>query len=1034
MTSEHAVGAYLRFLADNPRGGEITYRTPLENLLNAIQVFPAKTTKVVQEDRTGEVEVNGTPDFFIYEGDGTLFKSLVGFVECKLPGFPLDDLVSSEQIKKYSKTTDNIIVTDYRRFMLLQKGTKTRHDVTLSDTPTAIQDFLNLLEAFYGYEYPYLRTKKDVAFALAKQSFYYAVFLREFLEDKANAKHSFYVKFHALLREYQKSIHYHYELADFCDVYSQSLVYGLMLARLESGAVFDEYTMDWLPGLADKYPLLHEFLAQGYESYMPARIRTALISVGKNVNHVNVEAVEAEFMRGAEEDAQKSDIAVYLYEDFLSAYDKWRGTERRKENGVYYTPFEAADFITRGVEHLIQKHFNPAGFAARDVKVLDFACGTGTFLRSVYGALVPNSADEQRRLVAKRKILSGIFGFEVLFTPYIVAHTVLTRFLEHRGVHLSEGERLGIYQTNTLDTERQRELSPLLPELKHEDERAAEIKNSEAILAIIGNPPYFIGKSQAEKGEIDALLKDYKSGLREKKINLDDMYVKFIRFAEWKIAEWDKGHFDYGVIGIIVNNSWLDGVTHRRMREHLLETFDEAYILNLHGNARRNEAGVNIFDVMVGISVVFLVRFKERAKRKRVRYFSARDLLSRASKLNFLKSTDITKIEWKELHPKAPDFWLVDKDLSLAKEFNNFWKLRAAAKGAGRTIFTVSNSGIKNDRDELLVAYDKVTLERNMRVAFSDKHSNEFVKQYKITNSSSYAFADKLKEQDFCEGNIRRVHYRVWDERYLYYAAGFTSRPAENVSQHFDTADRRGNIGLCFTRNIDGDVYKDVFVSDRPIDIHIMSGQNYLAPLWIYKDGKREANFTDDFTAFLASLPFAPSPEDVFAYIYSVLHSPAYRAKYAELLKSSFPAVPVTRDEGVFAKYAELGRRLIDLHLLRRVPPDKLNISMGGVNRDFVLKKIERKENALLLTTGEGRIITITGISDGAWDFEIGSHRPVERWLKYRIHDGAVLSPGEDLTHLRRMVAAVQGTIEVMNDLGGLGELYLKSLSNKAEG
>ncbi|MDR1741865.1 MAG: hypothetical protein LBR38_08530, partial [Synergistaceae bacterium] len=187
----------------------------------------------------------------------------------------------------------------------------------------------------------------------------------------------------------------------------------------------------------------------------------------------------------------------------------------------------------------------------------------------------------------------------------------------------------------------------------------------------------------------------------------------------------------------------------------------------------------------------------------------------------------------------------------------------------------------------------------------------------------------------------------------------------------------------------------------------------------------RESNFTDDFAAFLASLPFAPAPEDVFAYVYAVLHSPVYRAKYAEFLKSSYPAVPVTRYEDVFTRYAELGHQLIDLHLLRHVPPDGLNISMGGVSGDFELKKIERKGDALLLTTGEGRVITITGIPDEVWKFEIGSHRPIERWLKYRIRDGAVLSPGQDLTHIGRMLAAVSGTIEVMNEIGELGEIEI---------
>jgi predicted helicase len=354
--------------------------------------------------------------------------------------------------------------------------------------------------------------------------------------------------------------------------------------------------------------------------------------------------------------------------------------------------------------------------------------------------------------------------------------------------------------------------------------------------------------------------------------------------------------------------------------------------------------------------------------------------------------------------------------MSLANEWEGFHKVTE--------IFKEYDSGIETKNDRFVLAYSREALERVVD-DLCGMAIDDVKKKYGLTDGVWTVQAARDALAGFDKRHVQTVQYRPFDFRwtFLHDKAGFLARPRRKVSQYFD-ADGRNNVGLCFTRTAGGDGYKNVFASDRPIDAHITSGQDYLAPLWIYKDGKREANFTDGFAVFLASLPFAPAPEDVFAYIYSVLHSPAYRAKYAEFLKSSFPAVPVTRNEDVFTRYAELGHQLIDLHLLRHVPPDGLNISMDGVSGDFELKKIERKGDALLLTTDEGSIITITGISDEVWNFEIGSHRPIERWLKYRIRDGAVLSPGQDLTHIGRIVAAVSGTIEVMNDLGDLEELW----------
>ncbi|MDR2483975.1 MAG: hypothetical protein LBD55_01100, partial [Treponema sp.] len=239
---QEAVKTYLVLLSTNPGGEEIQYRTPLENLINAIKL-PFRNFTIIQEDRHSGFEIDGTPDFFVYEDDHTLLKRLVGFIECKKPSYQIEKLIESEQVKKYSRSAENIILTNYHRFILLQKNI-VAGDIELSNEPKSILDFSNMLFEFYQYEYPYINNKKTLAKTLATQSFYYSVALREFIGESENAGDSFFIKFNGLFSEYQKSINYHYELSDFCDIYSQSLVYGLMLARIDTGKTLDEHDLE----------------------------------------------------------------------------------------------------------------------------------------------------------------------------------------------------------------------------------------------------------------------------------------------------------------------------------------------------------------------------------------------------------------------------------------------------------------------------------------------------------------------------------------------------------------------------------------------------------------------------------------------------------------------------------------------------------------------------------------------------------------------------------------------------------------------
>jgi type I restriction-modification system DNA methylase subunit len=985
--------------------------------------------------------VDGIPDFFIYEDEQTLFKRLVGFIECKKPAYPLERLLQSEQVAKYTKTCENIILTNYRRFMLVQRGAVI-HDIVLSRETKAALDFANLLFAFYQYEYPYIKTKKALAAALAAQSFYYSVALREFIANKANEAESFYVKFNGLFSEYQSSINYHYELADFCDVYAQSLVYGLLLVRLETDEDLDERDLDYLKRIPLSYRLLREFLANGYASDdIPTSIRTALVNIGKNINLVNGEAIRVEFLKTRD---GKADVAVYLYEDFLAEFDKLRGTENRKEGGVYYTPKDAADFIARAIHFLIKERFKlPKGYTAPNVKILDFACGTGTFLHSIFEIMLSGDLDELGKRIVKEKIIKDIYGFEILWPPYIIAHTFLTRFLESRGVRLADKERLGVYLTNTLDISLH-SVSSLMPHLKQEHEKATAIKSVEDILAIVGNPPYNVN-SQSNNREIIKMIQNYLPPGEANVKPLYNDYVKFIRFAQYKIDKVKSG-----VIGIITDHSFLDNLTYYKMREELLTHFDSIYILNLHGRTKNKggmEGDKNIFAITQGVCISFFVK-NNRVKESEIGVFyystEQESLFSRAEKLNFLKNSDFSAIKWTKLSPRdTKDISFIPRDLTNKETWESFMKISDIFCSPSLPIMSKKDYANKDREKWIAYQYSRLALDR-LRDDFISKPANVVTDIYGITEESDWSVrgaAEDLREHF----NPTEIQFRVWDNRYtsLSKSRGFLARPGySKIGRHF----LHGNLGLLFERGCHA-VFRHVFITDKYADFHCVGGGSYLAPLYTYSEElkdenigevARTPNFTEHFanSGYLHALPagFAPTPEEILAYIYAVLHSPVYREKYLEFLKTDFPAIPMTRDEGVFRRYAALGQALIDLHLLKDIPDDStIKIALGGAGKEFVVKKFSflngklSLETAPAMTAPVNALITFDGVPAEVYDFSIGSYKPIEKWLGYRKKDGVVLQDS-DLNHIKDMFVALKGTLVLLGGIEALGEEYLTGL------
>jgi predicted helicase len=970
---------YIEKIENETEATEHTFRTPLENLLNSYKLD--SSIRVIHEAKR-ESDEDGTPDFKIVRNDHIDFvKKLVGYVECKKLGYDLEKLSKSKQIEKYSKTSSNILVTNYREFLLLDNG----KIVEKGDIKDEIS-IQNILNHFFKYKHALIQTKAKLVETLSEKSFYFSKVLREYLENNENDREKFYGKFETLLNEFGNSVNYNYSLSEFCDIYSHSMVYGLFIARLDGNEKFDETEKDPIIKIPEEYTLLIEFLDTGYTRYLrPKSVELAINSIVLTLNLIDIYEIEKEY-------SSKDEIVVYLYEDFLKEYDKLRATENRKESGVYYTPKEIAKFISDSIGDILEKDFFLERYLADEVKILDFATGTGTFLLHIFNEILERNSEK-----AKEKILKDIYGFELLFTPYIVAHTNLNRELRKRGISFKKGEKVGVYLTNTLDMS-QNSISKFMPFLEEETRKAGEIKKSKDILVVLGNPPYNSNSKNRDE-TISKLLEDYKNGLTEKKINLDDDYIKFIRFAQQKID--DAG---FGVFGTITNNSFLDGITHRKMRESLLQTFDEIYILNLHGNTLKKEGDKNVFDIMVGVSISIFVKHKKTPEKKKVKYFSTLEngKVSREAKLEFLKTESLETVPFVDLEPKEPNFWFVDKDETGKEEYEKFWKITE--------IFKEHTSGIESQKDEIAIQYSKKNLEK-LKDDFQKLSENEIKEKYGLKDGRDWKVS-KAKEDLENNYNPEKIAYRPFDNRYTSYSEkrGFLAYPRYKTLQHFLKGE---NLGLVFVKQIAENIgFSHIFTTNEINDRRTMlsnRGAGYTAPLYLYIENmgvlEKTPNFTRRFQDFLQTLKFSPTPEEIVFYIYARLYSKKFREKYFEFLKVDFPRVPFEEKKELFYKYADFGKELVELHTMKNIP-ESSEIEVFGSG---LVEKVSFKNGKIFLNPET----YISGVSDEVWNFEIGSYQVIKKWLDYRKKDKVEI----DFEHLKKMVVAIKKSIEIMAEI-----------------
>ena len=1003
-----------------PAATEISYRSAQEKLLRDAAAALAAENEIGESfeilNEPQRESGAGAPDFRVAaRGHG-----VVGYVESKAPGAHLESVARGAQMEKYRELSENIVLTDTRVFLLLREGRIIASaNLFGPDAPPRLplapdlakqdrDDLRRLLKRFLRYPPSALADAERLAVYLADPCRDLRDGLTVILSDP-NIKAT---RLRGLLKEFRRCVTDKLSTEQFADVFAQTLVYGLFMARLNapSGEQIDFHSQRHIPQnfalVSELVDFLPELQKPDYESIR--WIGEDILSIARAID---VAEIKRSLSFGDE--GSDSDPYIYFYERFLAKYDP----KLRQTRGVYYTPPPVVNFIVRAARDVARRDFGKSGLAAKGVYVLDFAVGTGTFLLEAMRLELAGKEKMERKILARDCLTRNFFGFEFMIAPYAIAHLKLSQFLADAGCGLGKNERLRVYLTNTLEPlPKDAELSDLLPALSEDTRRAQEVKDETPILAVVGNPPYS-GHSLNHGAWIGGLIGDYKRvdgaplGERNSKWLQDD-YVKFIRFAQWKIEQEKRG-----VVAIVTNHAFLDNPTFRGMRQSLLSTFDRLYFLDLHGNSKKRERAPdgckdeNIFDIQQGVAISILVK-NPNAKEKGV--FHADFWGTRESKYESCLASTIDSVRWRKIAPNKPQYLFIPRDKAAAAAYEKFPRVSE--------IFRTNSAGIVTARDKLTIGFEEYSLRKRIREFAALPPETARVKfglgpdahDWKVALAQADLLETGLDNKRICE-----IAYRPFDARFTYYtgkSSGFHCRPRNAVMRHMLDGD---NIGLVSVRQVAENAFTHAIVVDKIIESRMTlsnKGIGYLYPLFLRdeKSGARIENLSPDFRLWIDSrYGRAFSARDIFNCIYAVLHSPDYRRRYADFLRTDFPRVPFPQAASEFARLAQIGGALVDAHLFTapKIKTGDLARHLRGADDCKIDKCKHDAVRDRLCFNADGYF---EPLPREVWEFEIGGYQPLKKYLQAR--KGRELSASDNET-IRAAANAIAFTIKKMGEI-----------------
>lgn len=1085
-----------------PTANERSLYTSLNNFLTeyANNLYKVDTySSVAEESGYSEEKHIGFPDLTLRNKEHA-----AGWVEVKNPGEPLDGSRHLAQFTRYKNSFENLIITNMQEWQLWQwdsDGNSTQVKSVKWDPfhqlAHGTKEISELLKRFLEGTANEVRTPKQLAIALARKT---QILRDQVVESyRKAADDSQLVK---LKQTFENTLIQNITDHQFANMVAETIAYSLFLARLEyedkhKGKDFSiDIVRSFLPKNVPVLKDLYEIILRVSQDITP--IDQAIGLLVDQLNVADIDRIRHKLI----DHKPGEDPVIQFYEPFLNAYDP----KERESRGVYYTPKPLVDYIVRSVDYILKSDFDKKlGLADETVQILDPAIGSGTFLMSAvqqvhynlkleYGGLGEEELERRFQQNILHHVLKHFYGFELLMAPYAVSHLKLTLELERMGFDWAntvgdgdeDNNRLKIYLANSLDDPDQ---PPKLDlpgfHLAEESNKAMEMKKNPSVIAIIGNPPYSgasmnphqqtyleNGHKKTKDTFIGKLIKDYKQEPTGGKLQeqtskwLQDDYVKFIRFCQDLIVK-----HGFGVIGLVTNHGYIDNPTFRGMRYHLLQTFDEIFILDLHGNSLKNEVtpdgekDENVFSIRQGAAIIFLIK-KAGGKRNDLADVYHSDLWGKKRfKESWLANNSLTTTNYLSIKPSSPSYVFKPKDNVLEDEYNRNIPLSE--------LFKISGAGITTAHDSLVISEDKsILLEKARKVGQFIGTNLELCSVLGIREKLGWDI-DKarkdLSQDNDLEMYIKPVNYRPFENHYIFYNDTLVWRPVKKIMHHFGSGD---NIGLVLCRQQKTPGFRHILAHTKMVESCYVSNKTseigYSFPLYLYGDTTQTTLYdsptrTPNLNIKLIThiedsikLKFIPdhsmkesgditkfSPLDIYDYIYAILHSPNYREKYKDFLKNDFPRVPFPINIQIFWSLVNIGGQLRNLHLMgddpfSKMPPILKNSEMWGIQpkgtRDGTLDwKIEKVE----YNTADKRAYIndrqyFEGIEPEVWNFNIGGYQIMDKWLKDRKKAGKQLS-ADDRLHYVKIAVVLRETIRIQKEIDETDFMEIKNNTIKGD-
>ena len=1015
--------AYLKSIQNNlQQGSERSHYPALKNLLDDSE----KGIDAVIEEKGNKA---GIPDFTVRRRE-----LLVGYVEAKDVGLDLDQIEKTEQLQRYLEAFPNLVLTNYLEFRWYVNGKRRQKEILADRSENKLQvrateKMAALLDQFINYTGEIISSPEDLARQMARLTKAIRLATTTALEGERKDG-----ELHQLKQGFSEVLLPDLNDADFADMYAQTISYGLFAARVghaqnPGGEPFTRRTAGtYIPATN---PFLKRLFNTIVETDAVSQIDWAIDDLVQLLSQVDMGSILENFGQRT----RQEDPVVHFYETFLAAYN----AALRKSRGVYYTPEPVVSFIVRSVDAILKDRFDlPLGLAdnAKDpitqkpkVQILDPATGTGTFLyevvKQIYRNLEEIGMANQWDSYVRDNLLNRLFGFELLMAPYAIAHLKLGLELQELGYKFKGKQRLGIYLTNTLDEALKKSEILFGQFVAQEANEASMVKRDVPVMVVLGNPPYS-GHSANKSEWIAGLVRDYYyvNGLPLGEQNskyLQDDYVKFIRFGQWRVSETG-----YGVLAFITNHGYLDNPTFRGMRQNLMQTFTDIYLLDLHGNSKKREISPdgspdqNVFDIQQGVSIGIFI--KEPGKTGAANVHHADLWGNRSTKYEILNQSCIDDVDWKTLAPQLPFYLFCPQNTDFLTEYNEGWKITE--------LMPVNSTGIVTARDHFAIQWSSEDI-WNIIKSFVSLPIEEARKKYSLGNDArdwkvELAQLDVRKSKIDRE-NIKPVLYRPFDVRYTYFTGnsrGFHCTPRGDVMRHMLS----DNMAILTSRMTKGEVFGHIQVTNSITEKILMSpktsNNSFHFPLYLYPDAdsfdllsQKRANFSQSFlTTIKSKLGYIPTPEAIFYYIYAIFHSPTYRQRYAEFLKIDFPRVPLTSNDQLFKDLGAKGQELVDLHLMKSKKLNKLITKMNG-DGDNAVTEVTYKPAEQRVYINKTRYFE--GIAPEVWEFKIGGYQVLDKWLKDRKKAKRTLS-FDDVLHYQKVVVALKETMQLMVEIDQL--------------